>query len=64
MSKLTGTETEVLVPAPRMSAIAPASTATWQRVEGFLRHETGEVYAVRLVGQLLVRRTHVVLAGR
>lgn len=65
MYKLTGTEAQVLVPAPRLNAVGPASTATWQAVTGFQTDpETGELRGVYTAGSLFVRRAHVVLNGR
>lgn len=61
--QLTGKETHVLLPAPRLGMVAPASTATWHRVEAFKRHEDGTIFGVYVKGQLM-RRAHVVLDAK
>jgi hypothetical protein len=70
MYELKGTEAEVLVPAPRVGAVAAASTAVWRKVEAFCWEDGDEGYDVApdLVGVYVagqgLRRSHVVLNGR
>ena len=59
--QLDGTETHVLLPAPRLGAVADPSTARWYQVEAFKRHEDGTIYGVYVLGQPFMRRAHVVL---